>query len=219
MRPIASGQMRLATRDVSHATPHKLIEAGLSYVPADRHQVGSIGRFNLADNGILKSHASAPFARWRLLRPAAIAAHARRLISDYDIRASGIGVEARVLSGGNLQKLIVAREVTRRSQVLLAVQPTRGLDLATTEFVHHQLLELRSQGVGTLLISTELDEVLALSDRIAVIYEGRIMDIIPGECADRERLGLLMAGVNPAATSEPGTPAAGSGLAAGLATS
>jgi ABC-type uncharacterized transport system ATPase subunit len=208
IRPIASGQMKLTAGDVSHASPRKLIEAGLSYVPADRDRVGSIGRFSLAENAILKSHDKAPFAHHHLLRPAAIAQHARRLISDYDIRASSIGVEARVLSGGNLQKLIVAREVTGCTDVLLAVQPTRGLDLATTEFVHRQLLELRNRGVGTLLISTELDEIEALSDRVAVLYEGQIMDIISAECADRERLGLLMAGVRPGATSEPGPAAA-----------
>ena len=198
IRPAAAGRVTLAGRDVSRATPKALIETGLSYVPSDRHDVGSIGKFTLAENSILKSHDLPPFTLRRLLQPAAVAAHARSLVANYDIRAPSVQVEARVLSGGNLQKLIVAREVTRCGDVLLAVQPTRGLDLATIEFVHRQLLALRERGVGVVLISTELEEIMDLSDRIAVLYEGQIMDVVSASDATRESLGLLMAGVHPA---------------------
>jgi simple sugar transport system ATP-binding protein len=118
-------------------------------------------------------------------------------VAKFDIRTPGVTVQARTLSGGNLQKLILAREVSRRTRVLVAVQPTRGVDLATMKFIHRQLLELRDEGSGILLISTELDEVLSLSDRIAVIYEGEILEIVSGETANRERIGLLMAGMKP----------------------
>jgi len=195
LRPSTSGQVMLGTQDLSQATPDEAIDAGLSYVPADRKHVGSIGKFTLAENAILKAHDRPPFAQRHLLRRMAVATYASNLVSEYDIRAPGIGVEARTLSGGNLQKLIVAREVSRCTKVLIAMQPTRGLDLATIEFVRRQLLELRQRGVGILLISTELDEILALSDRIAVLYEGEIMDVIRSEAADREQLGLLMAGM------------------------
>jgi simple sugar transport system ATP-binding protein len=212
LRPLAEGRLLLADQDVSRASPGRLIASGLSYVPSDRHRVGSVANFSLAENVILKSQNKPPFARRGMLRPAAIAAHARRLISDYDIRAPGIGTEARVLSGGNLQKLIVAREVARCRDVLLAVQPTRGLDLATTDFVHRQLIELRDQGVGIVLISTELDEILALSDRVAVLYEGQIMGIVRGESASRDQLGLLMAGVHPREPSGSGTGEVGNAM-------
>jgi simple sugar transport system ATP-binding protein len=195
LRPSISGEIGLGNIDITNAPPEIIISTGLSYVPEDRNQVGSIGKFSLAENSILKSHNRPPFARRLMLRRQAIASHAERLVAEYDIRTPSVDVQARTLSGGNLQKLILAREVSRRTPVLIAMQPTRGLDMATTEFIHRQLLELRDAGTGILLISTELDEILALSDRIAVLYEGEIVDIIPGEIATREEIGLLMAGM------------------------
>ncbi len=195
LRPSISGVIRLGEIDITNAPPETIISTGLSYVPEDRNQVGSIGKFSLAENSILKSHNRPPFARRLMLRRQAIASHAEKLVAEYDIRTPNVDVQARTLSGGNLQKLILAREVSRRTPVLIAMQPTRGLDMATTEFIHRQLLELRDAGTGILLISTELDEILALSDRIAVLYEGEIVDIIPGEIATREEIGLLMAGM------------------------
>jgi len=195
LRRPSAGQVFIAGRDMSHASPGQMIDAGLSYIPEDRNSVGTIGRFNLAENGILKSQRRRPFARRGVLQLRPIAEHAAQMIENYDIRTPGADVEARTLSGGNRQKLILAREVARGSQVLIAMQPTRGLDLATTEFVQRELLALRDGGAAILLISTELDEVIALSDRIAVIYGGRIMGVVPREQATREGLGLLMAGM------------------------
>lgn len=195
LRPARSGQIELGKNDVTQASPQEIIAAGLSYIPEDRNQVGSIGLFTLAENGILKSHNRSPFARGLMLSQPAIASHAERLVAEYDIRTPGISVQARTLSGGNLQKLILAREVSRQTPVLIAMQPTRGLDMATIEFIHRQLLDLRDLGVAILLISSELDEILALSDRVAVLYEGEILDIFPGAKVNREEVGLLMAGM------------------------
>lgn len=195
LRPVSAGEIWLGGRNVTHAAPDEIIKAGLSYIPEDRNQMGSIGRFTLAENGILKSHNRHPFAHWLLLKSTTITDHARELVARYDIRTPGISVQARTLSGGNLQKLILAREVSRRTPVLVAVQPTRGVDLATMKFIHRQLLELRDAGIGILLISTELDEIFSLSDRIAVMYEGQILDIMAAERANREEIGLLMAGM------------------------
>lgn len=202
LRSVSAGEIWLGGKNVTNVSPDEVIKAGLSYIPEDRNQMGSIGRFTLAENGILKSHNQRPFAHRLLLKSAAIANHARELVARYDIRTPGINVQVRTLSGGNLQKLILAREVSRRTPVLVAVQPTRGVDLATMKFIHRQLLELRDAGIGILLISTELDEIFSLSDRIAVMYEGQILDIMPAERANREEIGLLMAGMRHHTTSD-----------------
>jgi general nucleoside transport system ATP-binding protein len=213
LRPAAGGHVHLAGSDITNATPAAVFEAGMSYIPEDRNEVGTIGKFTLAENGILKSQERLPFARWGFLQRQTMHEHARQIVAEYDIRTPGIGVETRTLSGGNRQKLILGREVQRRTPVLIAVQPTRGLDLATTKFVQRKLLELREAGKAVLLISTELDEVLALSDRIAVLYGGQIMDILDGPAATRESIGLLMAGIrrdkDRVATSPQGQEAAG----------
>jgi len=195
LRRCRSGHILLGNRDLTNAAPHTVIEAGLAYVPEDRKRVGTIGTFSVAENSILKSHTRAPFAGKLLLRRRSIAEHARCLVQEYDIRTHGIDVEARTLSGGNLQKLILAREVSRSASVLVAMQPTRGLDIQATEFTHRKLLELRDSGMAVLLISADLDEVLALSGRVAVLYEGRLMDVLPAELANKQSVGLLMAGI------------------------
>ena len=208
LRPKTSGQVVLDGRDITDAHPAAVSKRGLAYVPADRRESGSIGTFTLSENAILKSHNSPRFTRSGMtFRRRTIDGYTQGLVTEYDIRTPGIGVEARTLSGGNLQKLIVAREVSCCTKVLIAVHPTRGLDLATIEFVHEQLLELREKGLGILLVSTELDELLSLSDRIAVMYEGEILDILPRDTADRERVGLLMAGLRAdgGPSGEPGS--------------
>ncbi|MGZ9275334.1 MAG: ABC transporter ATP-binding protein, partial [Nitrospira sp.] len=195
LRHPSAGQVCLNGRNITRSSPREIIAAGVSYIPEDRNEVGTIARFDLAENGILKSQAESPFARAGILQRSAIAEHVRQLIAEYDIRTPSPNVETRTLSGGNRQKLILAREVSRRTPFLIAMQPTRGLDLATTKFVQRELVKLRESGRAILLISTELDEVIALSDRIVVIYGGQIMGIIPGEKATRETIGLLMAGM------------------------
>ncbi|MCB0147560.1 MAG: heme ABC transporter ATP-binding protein, partial [Caldilineaceae bacterium] len=136
-----------------------------------------------------------PASRGIFLNFAAIAQRGRDLVRDFSIRTPSIDTSTRSLSGGNIQKLILARELSRDPKVLVAAQPTRGVDIGATEYIHQRLLDQRTHGTATLLISEDLDEILALADRIAVIYEGRIMDIVPREQATAEKLGLLMAGV------------------------
>ena len=203
LRSPVAGQVTLCGQNITHASPSEIIAIGLSYIPEDRNEIGTIGRFDLSENSILKAQARAPFARGGILQRRNIAEHAKRLIEKYDIRTPGPRVEARTLSGGNRQKLILAREVSRHSPFLIAVQPTRGLDLANTKFVQSELARLRNDGVAILLISTELDEVIALSDRIAVIYRGQITGMLPGSAATRDTLGMLMAGLSISSRMEP----------------
>jgi simple sugar transport system ATP-binding protein len=158
---------------------------------------GMIKEFTVAENLILREHQNEPYSRLGFLDPIAIARHSDELIGKFNVKTPSRETPAKSLSGGNIQKILLAREISSQPRVLLAAQPTRGLDIGATEYVREQLLEQRRQGVAVLLISEDLDEILALSDRIAVIYEGRIMDILPREQATPERLGLLMAGVQP----------------------
>ena len=158
---------------------------------------GMIKEFTVSENMILRTHQNEPFSRLGFLDLPAIARHSDELIGRFRVKTPSRETPAKSLSGGNIQKILLAREISSQPRVLLAAQPTRGLDIGATEYVREQLLEQRRQGVAVLLISEDLDEILALSDRIAVIYEGRIMDILPREQATPERLGLLMAGVHP----------------------
>ncbi|MBI3763914.1 MAG: ABC transporter ATP-binding protein [Chloroflexi bacterium] len=192
-RPTA-GRVRLLGHDLTGASPRAVIEANAGYIPADRRAAGLVTDFTLAENFILKSFADAPFCRWGWLDLQAIERHAGRLLRDFDIRAPSARVPARQLSGGNQQKVVLARELSRRPGVLIASQPTRGLDVGATEYVLRNLLAQRARGAGILFISTELEEILAVSDHIAVLYEGEIMGIVPGPGADAHEIGLMMAG-------------------------
>ncbi|MBC7973016.1 MAG: ATP-binding cassette domain-containing protein, partial [Verrucomicrobia bacterium] len=166
----------------------------LAHIPSDRYSMGLLTDFTVAENLVLKDVNHPPFS-WRgFLRPATILSHATALIQRFLIRTPSAKTRAGKLSGGNAQKVIVARELTRHHQVILAAQPTRGVDIGATEFVHAQLRARRDAGAGILLISTELDEILSLSDRIAVLYEGQILEILPAAQANVNDLGLRMAG-------------------------
>jgi len=195
LRKATSGRILVKGQDLCNRSPATFIRAGVACVPQDRKQTGSIAEFSLAENVILGSHEDPPFARHGVLNWNAITGYANRLIKDFDVRTPSADIKAKSLSGGNLQKLILAREVSRAHDILIAVQPTRGLDVGAIEFVYHRLLRERQRGTAILLISTELDEVLSLSDRIAVIYEGRIVGEMAAEDAVVEEIGLLMAGV------------------------
>jgi simple sugar transport system ATP-binding protein len=151
--------------------------------------------FTVAENMILREHHQEPFSNNGLLKLRTIAEHADELINNFQVKTPSRETPVKSLSGGNIQKVILARELSRKPRVLIAAQPTRGLDIGATEYVHAQLLEQRQEGTAILLISEDLDEILGLSDRIAVIYEGRIMGVVDGEEATPEQLGLLMAGV------------------------
>jgi simple sugar transport system ATP-binding protein len=156
---------------------------------------GMIQEFSVAENVILRDHHKEPFSRSGLLVLRAIAEFADRLIERFQVKTPSRDTLAKSLSGGNIQKVLLARELSRRPRVLVAAQPTRGLDIGATEYVHARLLEQRGEGTAILLISEDLDEILALSDRIAVIFEGQIMGVVGSHEATAERLGLMMAGV------------------------
>jgi simple sugar transport system ATP-binding protein len=200
LRKLTSGRVILEGEDVTGFAPGDLTDRMLSYIPEERMRDGMIKNFTVAENMILREHHKQPFSRSGFLNLREISGHANRLIKKFQVKTPSQETLAKNLSGGNIQKIVLAREISRSPRVILAAQPTRGLDIGATEYVREQLLEQRRLGAAIMLISEDLDEILALSDRIAVIYEGQIMDIVPRENATPEKLGLLMAGVR---TEEP----------------
>jgi len=166
----------------------------MAYMPADRAHTALVRSMSVAENLMLRDCRRRPYARGVLLTRAPAAAKAQALMAEYDIRAPGPRTIVARLSGGNQQKVVVARELAESPKVLVAAEPTRGLDVGATEFIHRELIQKRDEGLAILLISSELDEIFSLSDAIAVIYQGRIVEVIPSAEADRERVGLLMAG-------------------------
>ena len=201
LRSATWGRVYLDGTDVTGAAPRRLIDSGLAYVPEERMRDGMIREFSVAENLILREHGRPPYARSGFFNFSAIARRSRELVRTFNVKTPSLETPAKSLSGGNIQKLILARELSRRPRVLVASQPTRGLDIGAAEYVHQTLLAQREAGTATLLISEDLDEILALSDRIAVIYEGRIMGELARGEATAEKLGLMMAGVAVAARS------------------
>jgi simple sugar transport system ATP-binding protein len=195
LRKVESGQVDFQGRDMTNRSPAAMIAAGLGYIPEDRHHEGIVPRFSVRENLVLKDVHTRKFSRPVLLRQGEISRNALALRTAFDIRCASTAAAAGSLSGGNIQKVILARELSREPKALIAVYPTRGVDMGAQEFIHAQLLARRRAGGGVLLISEELEEIMNLSDRIAVIYKGRILRILPSLEATRERLGLLMAGV------------------------
>jgi general nucleoside transport system ATP-binding protein len=191
--PVDSGRVVVAGRDVTRSRTRAVIEAGLGHIPEDRHLRGLILDFTLAENLALEDYREPPDSRFGWLFPRRLITRARALIREFDVRGGGPHTRASALSGGNQQKVVIAREVHRDPRVLLAAQPTRGLDIGAVEFVHRRLVEERDEGRAVLLISLELDEILSLSDRILVMYEGRIVAEYTPEVSEEE-LGLAMTG-------------------------
>jgi ABC-type uncharacterized transport system ATPase subunit len=206
LRKPSGGTVTLAGHDVTGASPRAINEAGAGYVPADRHRFGLILSFPVYDNLVLTSYYRAPFARGFLRNDDAILTAARERVARFDIRTTGVDVPTATLSGGNQQKVVVAREFDRPLKLLVLDQPTRGLDVGSIEFIHRQILNQRDAGTAILLVSAELDEVMEMSDRIAVMYRGRIVAEMDGRTADRGEVGLLMAtgGRDPAALRSAG---------------
>jgi len=201
LRPAAAGTVRFDGRDMTNRPPKALIAAGLAHIPEDRQKYGLVLSYPISDNLVLSTYGQAPFARGVLRQDAPIRAFARKLVSAFDVRTPGGDVAAGTLSGGNQQKVIIARELSRPIRLLVAAQPTRGLDVGSIEFVHSQIVAQRNAGRAVLLVSAELDEILALADRIGVLYRGRLVAILPRAAATREHLGLLMAGGGDGATT------------------
>jgi len=202
LRKITEGRVFLEGKDVTGLAPGELTNRMLSYIPEERMRDGMIKEFSVSENMILREHQKMPYSHSGFLHLRDIARHTDELISKFDVKTPSRDTLAKNLSGGNIQKVVLARELSRNPRTIVAAQPTRGLDIGATEYVRKQLLVERNKGAAILLISEDLDEILTLSDRIAVIYEGQIMDIVSCEVATPQKLGLLMAGVR----SEEGTP-------------
>jgi simple sugar transport system ATP-binding protein len=209
LRPLTKGQVFLEGEDVTTLSPGTLTDRMLAYIPEERMKDGMIQEFSVAENIVLRDHHKPPFSSRGFLSLRAIADYATDLIAKFQVKTPSRDTPAKSLSGGNIQKVVLSRELSREPRVLVAAQPTRGLDIGATEYVHARLLEQRQKGTAILLISEDLDEILGLSDRIAVIYEGQIMGVVDGEEATPEQLGLLMAGVEgePQAQDAPSMPA------------
>jgi ABC-type uncharacterized transport system ATPase subunit len=198
LRQSLDGAIHFVDDEISKATPREITELGAAHVPEDRQRDGLILPFPVADNLVLNTYYLPPFTQGVVMQQEAIVESAVERIEEFDIRTPGPQTSAGSLSGGNQQKLIVAREFSRPIKLLIASQPTRGLDVGSIEFIHGRIIEKRDEGVAVLLVSPELDEIIDLSDRIAVMYRGKIMDILPGKNATKEQIGLLMAGITQA---------------------
>jgi len=195
LRKATGGSVHIGPHDVTNQPPLRAIQAGVSHIPEDRMGMGAVGNMAVADNLAMKGYRQSPLGTGGVLRYPRILEFARRMIETFRIATPSPQTRVKFLSGGNLQKTILAREITACGGLLVAVHPTRGLDVGATEAVRKLLLEQRDQGAAVLLISEDLEELLAISDRIAVMFEGQIMGIVPAEQAMVEALGLMMAGV------------------------
>ena len=179
---------------MTNASPRRITELGVAHVPEDRQQDGLVLPFPVYDNLVLNTYYKKPFAERAILQFDDIHDYAEKLVKEFDVRPPNENLMVESLSGGNQQKVIVAREFSRPIKLLIAAQPTRGLDVGSIEYIHRRLIEKRDEGTAVLLVSVELDEIMALSDRIAVMYEGEITAIVDAGTVTRRELGLLMAG-------------------------
>ena len=191
-----AGEILINGNEITNLSPKEVIASGVGHIPEDRHKRGLILSYSLAENAILGNHYSKQFRQGLGLSYQKIREYCRKLIKEYDVRTPSEKVLAKSLSGGNQQKLIVAREIDRDPSLCIASQPTRGLDVGAIEFVHKKLVELRDEGKAVLLVSLELDEIMSLSDRIAVMYDGKIVGILDAKDATEKKLGIMMAGGN-----------------------
>lgn len=191
---IHSGSIKLNGKEIAGLSTRKITESGVGHIPQDRHKHGLVLDFTIGENIVLQTYYKNPLAKSGILNYKKIYEKARTLIKEFDVRTPSEFTPARALSGGNQQKAIIAREVDRSPDLLIAAQPTRGLDVGAIEFIHQKLIEERDKGKAVLLISFELEEVMNVSDRIAVIYEGKIVDVVDPKKTDEQALGLLMAG-------------------------
>ncbi|RSK27090.1 ABC transporter ATP-binding protein [Bacillus sp. HMF5848] len=196
LRKVKSGTVALNEKDLTNQAPRKITSSGVGHIPQDRHKHGLVLDFSIGENMALQTYYEKPYTKSGILNYKAIYEKAKSLISEFDVRTPSEFTLARALSGGNQQKAIIAREVDRSPDLLIAAQPTRGLDVGAIEFIHKRLVEQRDQGKAVLLVSFELDEIMNLSDRIAVIYEGEIVGVVDPKTTTEQELGLMMAGSN-----------------------
>jgi simple sugar transport system ATP-binding protein len=203
LRPIIGGKITIEGQDTTSASPRRITELGVAHIPEDRQVDGLVLDFPVASNLVLSTYYKAPFARRLEVQDDIVDKEAAELVKEFDVRTPSTSVPVGALSGGNQQKVIVAREFSRPTRLVIASQPTRGLDVGSIEYIDDNLIKKRDQGTAVLVVSSELDEVLALSDRIAVMYRGSIVAVIDADAATKEYLGLLMAGVDPATLPPP----------------
>lgn len=206
MAPVVSGEISIMDKPVHRSSPRNVLERGVAHIPEDRQRHGLILSFPVHDNLVLCTYYQRPFAKGLELQQKVIIETADKLVDQFDVRTPNVFVPVSTLSGGNQQKVIVAREFSRPIKLLIASQPTRGLDVGSIEYIHNRIIEKRDEGTAVLLVSPELDEIIALSDRIAVMYKGKFVDILPAAKVNKTYLGLLMAGVKPSEALEA-TPA------------
>lgn len=208
LRKVESGKVTLEGEDVTGASPAKLFKMDVAHIPEDRQSDGMIGAFSIADNLVLNTYRERPFSKGIVTDRTAIKRSATKLIEDFDIRTPSADSPASTLSGGNQQKMIVAREFTHAQRLLIASQPTRGLDVGSIQYIHARIVAQRDEGAGVLLVSSELDEIMALADRIAVMSAGEIVGVLERADATREKVGRLMAGSRdePQSTPPPQPP-------------
>jgi ABC-type uncharacterized transport system ATPase subunit len=195
LRKATAGTIMIDDEDVTHTSPLKRMEAAVAYIPEERMRDGVIADFSVQENLFLRDYSSPQYTCGIFLKMPKMWARARELVNEFSVKTPRLDTPIKNLSGGNIQKLIMARELSRDPKLLIAAQPTRGVDIGATEFIHQRLLEQRAAGKAILLISEDLDEIRGLSDRIAVIYEGRLMGIVDRGQATVEEIGLIMAGI------------------------
>jgi simple sugar transport system ATP-binding protein len=196
LRAVAAGSIALAGRDITHATVKEVLESGVGYVPEDRKKDGLVADFTIEENLMLDGSFSAPYTRGLSIDFLARRRRSQGLIESFDVRTPSSKTLVKKLSGGNQQKVVVARELSRDLQLFVAAQPTRGVDVGSIEFIHESIIKTRDAGIPVVIISTELDEVYNLADRIAVMYRGKIVGIVPPTIS-REDMGQMMAGILP----------------------
>jgi general nucleoside transport system ATP-binding protein len=196
LRTPKSGQITILNQDTTFASPRQITEIGVAHIPEDREKDGLVKVYPIIDNLVLNTYYRPPFANGIIMNEEEMKKNAQEVVEKFDIRTPSILAQAGTLSGGNKQKMIVGREFSRSIKLLIAAQPTRGLDVGSIEFIHQQIVSRRDEGVAVLLVSAELDEIMALSDHIAVIYRGQILETIARKDTDRNHLGLLMAGIH-----------------------
>jgi len=195
LRPSEAGEILISTQAVMNTTPRKIASLGVGHIPEDREKHGVIGIYSVEQNAMINRYHRKPFSFRGLLQRSAITSHAKEVVDEFDVRTPRLDTAVATLSGGNKQKLIVGREFSGEIKFLIAAQPTRGIDIGAIEFIHKSIIRKRDEGAAVLLVSAELDEIIGLADRIAVLFEGKIVATLDAAEADREQIGLLMAGV------------------------
>ena len=194
LKKVTDGKIKLKNKEIQNLKPRKITESGIAHIPQDRHKHGLVLDYTIGENMVLQTYYQEPISKMGILNDKNVYDKARKLIKEFDVRTPDEYTPARALSGGNQQKAIIGREVDRNPDLLIAAQPTRGLDVGAIEFIHQRLIEQRDHGKAVLLISFELDEIMNISDRIAVIYEGEIVAIVNPKETPAQELGLLMEG-------------------------